>query len=70
MGAPITGYTSSPVTIPAIAQIQAPAHGAATLRLGTRDLGNFVTGALDDVAIYPRVLGEGEIAENCRAAAI
>jgi hypothetical protein len=45
-----------------------PAHGAAPLRLGTRDLGSFFTGALGDVAIYPRVLTAAEIAENYRAA--
>jgi hypothetical protein len=42
-----------------------PAHGTAPLRLGTRDLGSFLIGALDDVAIYPRVLTESEIVENC-----
>jgi hypothetical protein len=45
-----------------------PAHGAAALRLGTRDLGSFLTGALDEVAIYPRVLSVQEIAENYAAA--
>ncbi len=45
-----------------------PVHGAAPLRLGTRDLGSFFTGALDDVAVYPRVLSAAEIAENYRAA--
>jgi hypothetical protein len=44
------------------------AHGAAPLRLGTRDLHSFLTGALDDVAVYPRVLGAAEIADNYRAA--
>ncbi len=47
-----------------------PAHGAAPLRLGTRDLGSFFTGALDDVAVYPRVLSAAEIGENYRAAGI
>ena len=37
-----------------------------SLTLGTRDLGSFFTGALDDVAIYPRVLDAG--AENFHAA--
>jgi hypothetical protein len=45
-----------------------PAHGAAPLRLGTRDLDSFFTGALDDVAVYPRVLSAAEIADNFRAA--
>jgi hypothetical protein len=45
-----------------------PAHGAAPLRLGTRDLGSFFTGALDEVAVYPRVLSAEEIAENYAAA--
>jgi hypothetical protein len=44
----------------------APAHGAAPLRLGTRDLGSFFTGALDDIAVYPRALGSAEIADNYR----
>jgi hypothetical protein len=46
----------------------APAHGAAPLRLATRDLGSFFTGGLDDVAVYPRVLSASEIAENYSAA--
>jgi len=41
-----------------------PVHGAAPLRLGTRDLVSLFTGALDEVAIYPRVLSADEIAEN------
>jgi hypothetical protein len=44
-----------------------PAHGAAPLRLGTRDLGSFFAGALDDIAVYPRVLSAAEIADNFRA---
>jgi hypothetical protein len=43
-------------------------HGAAPLRLGTRDLRSFFGGALDEVAVYPRVLSAAEIAENYRAA--
>jgi hypothetical protein len=46
----------------------APAHGNAPLRLGTRDLAGFFAGALDDVAIYPRVLSAAQIAENYAAA--
>ena len=38
------------------------------MRLGTRDLGSFLTGALDEVAIYPRVLTATEVAENHSAA--
>ncbi len=45
-----------------------PVHGAAPLRLGTRDLVSFFAGALDDVAVYPRVLSAAEIAENYRVA--
>ncbi len=41
-----------------------PAHGKAPLRLGTRDLASFLRGALDEVAIYPRVLTAEEILEN------
>ncbi len=41
-----------------------PSHGSAPLRLGTRDSDTFLTGALDEVAIYPRVLSADEILEN------
>jgi hypothetical protein len=41
-----------------------PVHGTAPLRLGTRDTKSFLTGALDEVAIYPRVLTAKEILEN------
>jgi hypothetical protein len=41
-----------------------PAHGTAPLRLGTRDLVSFLVGALDEVAIYPRVLDPDEIWDN------
>jgi hypothetical protein len=41
-----------------------PAHGTAPLRLGTRDCRSFLRGALDEVAIYPRVLTPEEIVEN------
>lgn len=44
-----------------------PAAGAAPLRLGTRDFTSFFTGALDEVAIYPRVLTAREVADNFRA---
>jgi len=46
-----------------------PAHGKAPLRLGTRDRKSFLQGALDEVAIYPRVLSADEIKENYRAGA-
>ncbi len=38
-----------------------PRHGQAPVRLGTRDLRSFLTGGLDEVAIYPRVLRPDEI---------
>ncbi len=44
-----------------------PAHGAAPLRLGTRDRNSFLTGRLDEVAIYPRVLTAKEVLENYSA---
>jgi hypothetical protein len=44
-----------------------PSHGPAPLRFATRDLGSFFSGALDDVAVYPRVLTGAEIADNYRA---
>src|SRR5262245_45894599 len=52
-----------------------PAHGAAPLRLGTRDAAasgesavSYLTGALDEVAVYPRVLTRDEILEHYRLA--
>ena len=41
-----------------------PAHGTAPLRFATRDLNSFLVGALDEVAIYPRVLSGDEIWDN------
>jgi len=41
-----------------------PMHGAAPLRLGTRDFHSFFIGGLDEVAIYPRVLSPAEILQN------
>ena len=41
-----------------------PVAGNAPVRLGTRDLKSFLTGALDEVAIYPRVLTPAEVLEN------
>ncbi len=41
--------------------------GTAPLRLGKRDGSYSLTGGLDEVAIYPRVLSAGEIMANYRA---
>jgi hypothetical protein len=38
--------------------------GQAPVRLGTRDLSSFLTGALDEVAIYPRKLMPAEVREQ------
>jgi hypothetical protein len=46
-----------------------PRHGPAPLRLGTRDLRSFLTGGLDEVAIYPRVLEAEEVLRHWRAGA-
>jgi len=50
-----------------------PVHGALSVRLGTRDAAvsgsagvSYLTGGLDEVAIYPRVLTADEILENYR----
>jgi hypothetical protein len=45
-----------------------PRHGRAPLRLGTRDLRSFLTGGLDEVAIYPRVLTADEILQHWNSA--
>jgi hypothetical protein len=44
-----------------------PTPGPAPLRLGTRDLQSFLFGALDEVAIYPRVLTAQEVLDNYNA---
>jgi hypothetical protein len=44
-----------------------PVSGNAPLRLGTRDLKSFLSGAIDEVAIYPRVLAAKEVRENYNA---
>jgi hypothetical protein len=44
-----------------------PTPGAAPVRLGTRDLQSFLFGALDEVAIYPRVLTAQEVLDNYNA---
>lgn len=49
------------------AQDVTPVHGGAPLRIGTRDKNTFFTGAIDEVAAYPRVLTPREIADNYRA---
>jgi hypothetical protein len=41
-----------------------PVAGTAPLRLGTRNLKHSLVGAIDEVAIYPRVLTAKEIQEN------
>jgi hypothetical protein len=41
-----------------------PRAGRSPLRLGTRDQSSFLTGGLDEVAIYPRVLAAEEIARH------
>jgi hypothetical protein len=46
-----------------------PRKGPAPVRLGTRDLGSFLTGGLDEVAIYPRKLTVAEIREHYRLGA-
>jgi hypothetical protein len=45
-----------------------PAHGTAPLRLGTRDLGSFLRGGLDEVAIYPYVLSAHQVQEHYKIA--
>jgi hypothetical protein len=44
-----------------------PQPGKAPVRLGTRDLASFLTGALDEVAIYGRTLTGAEILDHYRA---
>jgi hypothetical protein len=44
-----------------------PADGSAPVRFATRDGNSFLTGGLDEVAIYPRVLTGAEIMENYTA---
>jgi hypothetical protein len=41
-----------------------PADGGAPVRFATRDGNSFLTGGLDEVAIYPRELTGAEIVEN------
>lgn len=41
-----------------------PVDGGASVRLATRDEASFLTGGLDEAAIYPRALTAAEIMEN------
>jgi hypothetical protein len=41
-----------------------PVSGTAPLRLGTRNLKQFLVGAIDEVAVYPRVLTAKEVQEH------
>lgn len=43
-----------------------PSKGTAPVRLGTRDLSSFLTGGLDEIAIYPRKLTLTEVGEHFR----
>ena len=61
-GAP-SSHNESPGTLYKSYDIT-PKHGRAPLRLGTRDLRGFLTGGLDEVAIYPRVLAAEEIGQH------
>jgi hypothetical protein len=45
-----------------------PAHGTAPVRLGTRDLGGFLRGGLDEVAIYPYVLSANQVQAHYKIA--
>jgi hypothetical protein len=45
-----------------------PQHGRGPVRLGTRDLRGFLTGGLDEVAVYPRVLTADDVRRNWRLA--
>jgi hypothetical protein len=53
-------HNASPGTLYASFGI-VPKGGSAPVRLGTRDRHGFLTGGLDEVAIYPRVLSAAEI---------
>lgn len=45
-----------------------PKHGPAPVRLGTRNLRGFLTGGLEEIALYPRVLGAEEIRRHWKVA--
>ncbi len=38
------------------------------MRLGTRDLGSFLYGGLDEVAIYPYILSANKVEEHYKIA--
>jgi hypothetical protein len=63
-GAP-SAHNASPGTLYKSYNIR-PQHGQAPVRLGTRDLRGFLTGGLDEVAIYPRVLRAEEVLHHWR----
>jgi len=44
------------------------AHGSAPLRIGTRDFHSWFLGAVDEVAIYPRLLSDAEIQQHYQLA--
>jgi hypothetical protein len=44
-----------------------PQAGSSTLLIGRRDASDYFPGALDEVAIYPRVLTRAEVLENYHA---
>ncbi len=60
------GPTSSPGALYKSFKI-VPAHGPVPPRLGTLDRKNFFVGALDEVAIYPRLLSPAEILDHYRS---
>ena len=41
-------------------------HGSAPLRVGTRNFGSYFAGAVDELAIYPRLLSQSEIVHHYR----
>jgi hypothetical protein len=41
-----------------------PAAGSSSLLIASRDGASFFTGAIDEVAIYPRVLSADEVMDN------
>jgi hypothetical protein len=56
-------HNSSPGTLYKSYDVK-PVAGKAPVRLGTRDLGGFLTGGLDEVAIYPYVLTPEQIRQH------
>jgi hypothetical protein len=41
-----------------------PVAGSSPLLIASRDTASFFTGAIDEVAIYPRVLSAAEVLDN------